>query len=164
MIRLKLRLFGFTGGLVICKTIGSEMIHVMINYLKPDNDFNLNDISVLGLAHIGDAVFELMVRTRLCTQGASTAHRLHNETVSYVSAKAQATFAQMIIPMLNEEELAIYKRGRNAHVNNVPKGATFEEYHAATGLEVLFGYLYLSNQTDRLHELLEVRFENPEEE
>ena len=128
----------------------------MINYLKPENENDLRGMSVLGLAHIGDAVFELMIRTWLCTNGTSTAKQLHNETVSYVSAKAQAVSVDKIIPELSEEEYSIFKRGRNAHVNNVPRGSTFEEYHAATGLEVLFGFLYLSGKSERLSELFEL--------
>ena len=127
----------------------------MINYLKPELAGNLQSMSVLGLAHIGDAVFELMIRTWLCIQGTSTAKKLHSETVTYVSAKAQAGKVDKIIPHLNDEESTIYKRGRNAHLNNIPRGSTFEEYHAATGLEALFGYLYLKGQTDRLGELFE---------
>jgi len=132
----------------------------MKNYFKPEKSVDLHGMSVLGLAHVGDAVFELMVRTWLCTKGTSTAKRLHGETVSYVSAKAQAAFAQKIVPQLNEEEHAVYKRGRNAHANNVPKGTTFEEYHCATGLETLFGYLYLSGKEERLGELFETIIEN----
>jgi len=116
-------------------------------------------MSVLGFAHVGDAVFELMVRTWLCTQGTSTAKRLHSETVSHVSAKAQAAKVEVILPLLSDEETAIYKRGRNAHVNNIPRGTTYEEYHASTGLEALFGYLYLSGKTDRLGELFELLIE-----
>jgi ribonuclease-3 family protein len=111
---------------------------------------------VLGLAHIGDAVFELMVRTWLCTQGASTAKRLHGGAVEYVSAKAQAVAAERIMPGLSEEERAVYKRGRNAYANSVPRGSTYEEYHAATGIEALFGHLYLSGRTERLDELFEM--------
>ena len=132
----------------------------MNNYLKPEPTVDLHGISVLGLAHVGDAVFELMVRTWLCTKGTSTAKRLHGETVSYVSAKAQAAFAEKIVPQLNEEEYAVYKRGRNAHVNNVPKGTTFGQYHCATGVEALFGYLYLSGKEERLGELFEIIIEN----
>lgn len=128
----------------------------MINYLKPELEDKLHGVSVLGLAHVGDAVFELMVRTWLISQGTSTAKQLHGETVSYVSAKAQAAISERILPNLSEEEHMIYKRGRNAHVNNVPRGSTFEEYHAATGLEVLFGYLYLSGKRERLEELFKL--------
>ena len=131
-------------------------IKLMNNYLKPNMDGNLQSMSVLGLAHVGDAVFELMVRTWLVTQGASTAKNLHKETVLYVSAKAQAVITEKVIPLLSEEEYTVFKRGRNAHANNVPRGSTFEEYHAATGLEALFGYLYLSGRVERLGELFEI--------
>ena len=106
-----------------------------------------------GLAHIGDAVFELMVRTWLCTNGTSKAKNLHNRAVTFVSAKAQASAADKILPELDEGEAAVYKRGRNTHVNSVPKGSTHEEYHAATGVEALFGYLYLNGKINRLNEL-----------
>jgi len=108
---------------------------------------------VQGLAHVGDAVFELMVRTWLCTSGTSTAKNLHDRAVNFVSAKAQAAAAEKLISNLDDEETTIFKRGRNTHVNSVPKGSTHEEYHAATGIEALFGYLYLSGRVDRLNEL-----------
>ena len=127
----------------------------MSNYLKPDSISDLHGISVQGLAHVGDAVYELMVRTWLCTQGSRAVKRLHDEAVLYVSAKAQAAKTEIIIPELDEEEFMIYKRGRNSHLNNVPRGSTIEEYHIATGLETLFGYLYLSGRTGRLNELFE---------
>jgi ribonuclease-3 family protein len=116
----------------------------------------LHEISVLGLAHIGDAVFELMVRTWLCMQGLSTAKRLHNETVAFVSARAQAAAAERFLPKLNETEYSVFKRGRNARVNSVPGSSTHEEYHTATGIEALFGYLYLKGETDRIGELFEI--------
>lgn len=105
---------------------------------------------------MGDAVFELMVRTWLCTTGTSTAKNLHSRAVTFVSAKAQATASERLLPMLDEEEMTIYKRGRNTHLNSIPKGSTHEEYHAATGVETLFGYLYISGKTDRLNELFEI--------
>ena len=128
----------------------------MNDYLRPDLSEELHAISVLGLAHVGDAVFELMVRTWLCTQGASTAKRLHSETVAFVSASAQAAAAEHILPELSEEEMAVFKRGRNAHVNSVPRSSTYEEYHTATGIEALFGYLYLKDETVRIGELFEL--------
>ena len=131
----------------------------MNNYLEPKLDKELHGISALALAHVGDAVFELMVRTRLCTTGELTSKQLHTKTVTYVSAKAQAAVADKIIHLLDEEEYEIYKRGRNAHVNNVPRGSTLEEYHTATGIETLFGYLYLSGKTKRLEELFIVVIE-----
>jgi len=132
----------------------------MIDYLRPELSGELRLISVLALAHVGDAVFELMVRTWLCTQGASTAKRLHGGTVSFVSAKAQADAAERILPKLSEEEKAVYKRGRNAHANTVPRASTYEEYHIATGIEALFGFLYLSGRSQRLGELFETVVEN----
>jgi len=119
----------------------------------------LRQISVLGLAHVGDAVFELMVRTWLCCLGVSTAKKLHGESVTLVSAKAQAAATERLIPALSGEELSVYKRGRNSHVNSIPRSSTIEEYHAATGIEALFGHLYLSGQTERLNELFEMIME-----
>jgi len=132
----------------------------MNDYLKPDLGIELRKVSVLGLAHIGDAVFELMVRTWLCINGAETAKRLHGGTVAFVSARAQAEAAGRILPSLSEEERAVFKRGRNAHANSVPRASTYEEYHTATGIEALFGHLYLSGRTDRLGELFELIVES----
>jgi len=97
-----------------------------------------------------------MVRTWLCNNGTSTAKNLHKKSVAVVSAKAQATAVDRILPRLNEEELEVYKRGRNTHLNSIPRGSTHEEYHAATGVEALFGYLYLNNKTNRLNELFSI--------
>jgi len=97
-----------------------------------------------------------MIRTWLCFNGTSKAKNLHNKAVTFVSAKAQAAAADKLQPVLNEDEAAIYKRGRNTHVNSIPKGSTHEEYHAATGIETLFGHLYLSGKTDRLNQLFEL--------
>ena len=97
-----------------------------------------------------------MVRTWLSTSGTSKAKNLHNKAVSLVSAKAQAVAAEKILPLLNDEETAVFKRGRNTHAGAVPKASTHEEYHAATGLEALFGYLYICGNTDRLNELFEI--------
>jgi len=104
-----------------------------------------------------------MIRTWLCTNGTTKAKSLHNKAVSYVSAKAQAVAADKISHELNDEESAVFKRGRNAHVtSSVPKGSTHEEYHAATGMEALFGYLYLSGKTERLNELFQSIIEEKE--
>jgi len=103
-----------------------------------------------------------MVRTWLCVKGTSSAKNLHNKAVAVVSAKAQASAVDKLLPNLNDEELLIYKRGRNTHVNSVPKGSTHEEYHAATGIEALFGFLYLNEETDRLNELFSMIVEENE--
>ena len=122
----------------------------MSDYLRPELTGELRTISTLGLAHVGDAVFELMVRTWLCMQGTSTAKELHGGAVSFVSAKAQAAAAERILTQLSEDERAVYKRGRNAHMNSVPRSSSYEEYHAATGIETLFGYLFLKGESERL--------------
>ena len=128
----------------------------MHDYLRPAFGGELRLISVQGLAHVGDAVFELMVRTWLCSQGLFTAKQLHGSAVSYVSAKAQAVAAERITPMLTEEEMGVFKRGRNANAGSVPRSSTHKEYHAATGVEALFGHLYLEGKTERLGELFEI--------
>ena len=113
----------------------------------------INQISVLGLAHCGDAVFELLVRSYLCASGKAAIENLHRATVKLVCAPAQAERVERMLPLLTQEELAIYKRGRNAHVHQVPKNATYAQYAKATGLECLFGALYLEGRLERLNEL-----------
>jgi ribonuclease-3 family protein len=113
----------------------------------------LKTMSALALAHMGDCVFELLVRSWLCAHGKATSANLHKATVSHVSAPAQAKQMDRMLPLLTEEEAAIYRRGRNAHVHGVPKAATPGEYARATGLECLFGALFLTGQTERVNEL-----------
>lgn len=125
-------------------------------------DGELLKLSSLGLAHIGDAVYELLVRSYLCREGLETAKLLHKSTVKYVSAPAQAAAAHLISEMLTDEERAVYRRGRNTRVNSVPSRSTIEEYHAATGLEALFGWLYLKGRKERISELFAVITEGGE--
>ena len=115
----------------------------------------INAMSALALAHMGDAVFELQVRTYLCTGGLCVNRNLHKETVARVCAPAQAEFVDRILPLLTEAELAVYKRGRNAHVHTIPKNATASQYGKATGLEALFGWLHLRGQQQRIKELFQ---------
>ena len=115
---------------------------------------NVNLLSPSVLAFVGDAVYGLMVRTRLAEINRSSGD-LHSLSVKYVSAVAQAEAFKVIEDLLNEKELMIFRRGRNFHTGNTPKSATAGEYHAATGLECLFGYLHLSGQNDRAQELFE---------
>ena len=117
---------------------------------------DINRMSMLALAHIGDGVYELLTRTMLCTQGYLSATKLHFKTVSLVNAKAQAAAVEKLLPSFSEAELEIYKRGRNAKVNSVPQKASEGEYHAATGLEALFGWLYLQGKIERINELYAV--------
>lgn len=122
----------------------------------------INQISALGLAHCGDAVFELLVRSFLCSTGKATTRDLHRRTVGYVNAPAQAARVERMLPLLTEDELAVYRRGRNAHVHAVPKNATHEQYAKATGLECLFGALYLAGKLERINELFVLTMEEPD--
>ncbi len=125
-----------------------------MDLFKPNMDEKqVGAMSMLGLAHIGDAVYELLTRTRLCGMGVTKVSELHRMTVATVNAPAQAEAAQRILPKLTEEEAAIYRRGRNTKVNSVPQKADIAQYHAATGLEALFGWLYLLGRLDRIGEL-----------
>ena len=119
----------------------------------------INAFSNLALAHIGDGVYELLCRSYLCARGPRTVGNLHKDTVGMVKAPAQAAMMDRILPELTEEELAYYRRGKNAHVHAVPKGATPVQYSKATGLEALFGALYLSGQTQRINELFQKMME-----
>lgn len=133
----------------------------MENYFRMNMSPNdINAISNLGLAHIGDSVFEVLCRSFLCARGGKNVGNLHRETVALVKAPSQARFAEKLLSVLTEEELAYYRRGKNSHVHAVPKGATPAEYAKATGLETLFGALYLSGQTDRLNELFHLLMED----
>ena len=113
----------------------------------------IDAISNLGLAHMGDCVYEILVRAYLCARGEKTVDRLHRETIRMVKATSQAKFADKMLPMLTETELAYYRRGKNSHVHAVPKSATPAEYAKATGVETLFGYLFLSGQKERANEI-----------
>ena len=125
-----------------------------------ENYFNMNltkqeidAISNLGLAHMGDCVFEILCRGWLCARGGKNVGNLHRDTINLVKAQSQAKFVDKLLPLLTEAELAYYRRGKNAHVHAVPKSCPPAEYAKATGLEALFGALYLAGQTERLNEL-----------
>ena len=107
---------------------------------------DIRAISSIGLAHLGDAVYELLVRSWLCAHGKATGKGLHRATIELVCAQAQAMRGERILPLLTEEELAVYKRGRNAHVHTVPHSASRADYLKATALECLFGWLYLRGE------------------
>ena len=133
----------------------------MKDYFCPQMDVgDINSISMLGLAHIGDGVYELLTRTMLCAGGNKKVTELHKKTVAIVNAPAQAEAAERLLPYLTDDEKYIYKRGRNAKVNSVPHKADIAQYHAATGLEALFGWLYLQGKTQRINELYAVCVED----
>ena len=105
-------------------------------------------------------MYELLVRSMLCQSGHTALLDLHKSTVNMVKAAAQAAAAEKLLEVLDGDELAIYKRGRNAHVHSVPKNADIGQYHAATGLEALFGWLYLQGKLERINRLFAVVMEN----
>jgi len=117
---------------------------------------DVNKLSMLALAHVGDGVYELLFRSRLCLLGHSSVSNLHKLTVRHVNAVAQAKAAEKILPVLTDDELAVFKRGRNTKVNSVPHNANIGQYHAATGLEALFGWLYLLGRSDRIKALFDL--------
>ena len=120
----------------------------------------LRDLGPLELAHVGDGVYELLVRTHLARKGHAKVGELHRAAVAYVSAPAQAAAVERLLPLLTEEEERVWHRGRNAHVHSTPSGCTVAQYHAATGLEALFGFLWLSGQAARVQELFNVILES----
>ncbi len=124
-----------------------------------DETFRLSDkdwkmYSPLTLAYIGDAVYELIVRTIYVKQANCQTQKLHQRVTAYVSAKAQAKMAAALQPLLTEEEAGVFRRGRNSKPYTKAKNASMEEYLAATGFEALVGYLYLMREYERLNELV----------
>lgn len=125
-----------------------------MDYLRPAlDDAALRQMSSLALAHVGDAVYEIMVRAFLACGGTQTAKNLHSRTTKLVCAAAQAKAAERILPLLSEDEQTAFRHGRNAKPKSVPKSASAAEYAYATALEALFGWLYLRQEYDRINEL-----------
>ena len=124
---------------------------------------DVKQVSTAALAYLGDGVWELLVRQMLVEKGISDSRRLNTEALGYVTASAQAAVVKKILSALTEEEDAVYRRGRNIGHTNVPKRATVMEYRMATGLEALFGYLHLTERTDRIEELFALAFRIGEE-
>ncbi len=121
---------------------------------KSDNkSISINEISTLSLAFLGDGVYDLLVRRYIVNLKNYPVKKLNELKVSLVNCKAQAESMQKILPLLTQEESEIFKRGRNTKVNSVSKHSTISDYHIATGLETLFGYLYLKGDKNRINEL-----------
>ena len=115
----------------------------------------VRQLNPLVLAFIGDGVYEVFIRSYIIDRNRNMpVHKLHIKTISYVRAHEQSNFINQLIELLNEEELSIYKRGRNAKSGTIPKNADVREYRNATGFEALIGYLYLIDDKERLEELL----------
>ena len=120
---------------------------------------NLKEISTEALAYLGDSVIEIRVRELLVSRGISGSGNLNRESLAFVKAGAQAAAMNRIIGVLSEDELAIYKRGRNMSGGNVPKSATMSEYRTATGMETLFGYLHVTGRCERADQLFRLAYE-----
>ena len=116
-------------------------------------------MSSIALAHLGDAVYELLVRTWLCVHGKATGKGLHRATVALVCAAKQAELSERLMPLLTEEELDVFRRGRNANVHTIPHSADRATYQRATALEALFGWLYLRGEKERINALFAVMME-----
>ncbi len=115
---------------------------------------NLNEYSPLVLAYLGDAVYELYIRSMIVAKNNMQVNKLHKEATGFVKAKAQSDIMEMILPLLSEEETLVFKRGRNAHSYTSAKNADIVDYRRATGFEALIGYLYIAGKKDRIFELL----------
>lgn len=132
----------------------------MVDYYSTTlHDDELRAMSSIGLAHLGDAVYELLVRTYLCVHGKATGKGLHRATVALVCAPKQAELSEKILPLLTEEEQDVFRRGRNANVHTIPHSADRAQYQKATALEALFGYLYLKGERDRVNTLFNAMME-----
>ena len=128
-----------------------------MDYLHPKlDDAAIARMSSLALAHVGDAVYEILVRSYLACGGTQTAKNLHSRTVALVRASAQAEAVQRILPLLDEAEQEVFRHGRNAKPKTVPRSSSVAEYAYATALEALFGWLYLKQRYDRINELFDV--------
>ena len=118
---------------------------------------NLNEYSPLVMAYLGDVVIELTVREKLVESGNIPPEQLHSKSLLFVTASNQSKAVENILPYLTETETEIYKRGRNAK-SRAPKSASAIDYRRATGMECLFGYLYLSDNKNRIKELFDIAF------
>ena len=134
------------------KEKGETMIELI---RRPETEAEVNAMSPLTWAYIGDSVYELYIRMHLVNTTKMKPHKLHIEAIKFVKAKAQAEILQKIEESLTEKEKEIVKRGRNAENHHLPKNATVQEYMYSTGFEALIGYLYLTKQEERLKEILE---------
>ncbi len=125
---------------------------------KEDSIQKINTMSPSTLAFMGDAVYGILVREKLCTVNRPSGE-LHSLSVKFVSATAQSDAYSIISDKLTENETSVFKRGRNFHTSNTPKSSSAKQYHTATGLETLFGYLYLNNEDERLKALFDIIWE-----
>ena len=126
--------------------------------IELQQNYDIKTATTDQLSFVGDAVYSLLVRERLCLIGKSRSNDLHTSSAKLVKASAQANAYLKIKDILTEKETSIYKKGRNAHNNHTPKNASEGDYHSATGIETLFGYLYLTKQNERIYQLFDIIF------
>lgn len=127
------------------------------SYLKAQfeiPDVDVRTYSPLALAYIGDGIYDLIIRSLVVAKGNTKASELHKRTSQIVKAHTQAEMVELLLPLLTEEEEAVYRRGRNAKSPTMAKNATMADYRKATGFEALMGYLYLQDQFERIVELV----------
>ena len=134
----------------ICKQ--GARLEELLEIKRDANEVNL--LSPLTWAYVGDCVYELYIRTKLVNETNLKPHKLHIESIKYVKAKAQAEILQKIQEILTDEEKDIVRRGRNAENHHLPKNSNVQEYMYATAFEALIGYLYLTKQNKRIKEIL----------
>lgn len=136
-----------------------SIINPLLELAQVENTCDVRMVNALNLAFIGDTLYDLYVRTVLVAQSGCPVQELHKKAIGYVNAAAQASAVQLIMDELTEEELAVYKRGRNTKTATTPKHADIQDYRAATGLEAVLGYLYLSGNESRAFELMSLALE-----
>ncbi len=124
-----------------------------------DDRCNPRELSTAALAFAGDAVYSLLVREKLCCSGLYKADELHKRSVELVRCQYQSEGIKRLMDILTDEEKAVYMRGRNTHTHHVPKNSDVAAYRSATGMEALFGYIYLSGNTERLRELFNCMYD-----
>jgi len=133
----------------------NNFMEIILDKYKIDEK-EVDFYSPLVLAYVGDAVYEVFVRTMLALKGNMSVHNMHKKSISYVKAKAQSDIVHRLYDRLTDEEKDIVRRGRNSKSGTIPKNAYVSDYKYATGFESLIGYLYLKGRTERLFEILEM--------
>ena len=130
--------------------------NILTDICTPLSEPQARMYSPLTLAFLGDAVYSLLVRNMLSLSANKPARKLHKESIQYVNAAFQAQMIRELLPVLTEDETSVFKRGRNAHSSHSPKNQSDADYRYATGLEALYGYLYLCGNTERIKEIFEL--------
>lgn len=141
----------------------NDLFQIIKNKMELE-EIEVVNYSPLTLAYIGDVVYELVIRTMVVDEANRSVNKLHKESTGLVKAETQAVMIKALLNELDESEVAVYKRGRNAKSYTKAKNATYSDYRNATGFEALMGYLYLSEQSDRMMELIKIGLSKIEED